>query len=142
MFGIRRNGQQRLGRCLKQQTIDRSLVLRGDVSDLNREREDYVEVFDWQQVFHARLHPALRRSALAFWAMSIAARVVCDVLMITFCASRNVTAEGGSPTVLDCGHHLQLGQVQVPCLFTTIGTAMGTENVRDLQFGAGHLGWD
>jgi hypothetical protein len=64
----------------------------------------------------------------------IAARVVCDVLMITFCASRNVTAEGGSPTVLDCGHHLQLGQVQVPCLFTTIGTAMGTENVRDLQF--------
>jgi hypothetical protein len=54
--------------------------------------------------------------------------------MITFCASRNVPAEGGSPTVLDCGHHLQLGQVQVPCLFTTIGTAMGTENVRDLQF--------
>jgi hypothetical protein len=140
MFGIRRNSQQRLGRCLKQQTIDRSLVLIGDVSDLNREREDYVEVFDWQQVFHARLHPALRRSALALWAVAIATRVIGDVLMITFCASRNVTAEGCRAAILNRRHHLQLWQVQVPCLFTTIGTAMGAEDVRDLQFGAGHDG--
>ena len=41
----------------------------------------------------------------------IAARVIGDVLMITLGAGRNVTAEGGSPTVLDCGHHLQLWQV-------------------------------
>jgi hypothetical protein len=56
------------------------------------------------------------------------------VLVIALGAGSHMPAEGGSPTVLDCGHHLQLGQVQVPCLFTTIGTAMGTENVRDLQF--------
>ena len=54
--------------------------------------------------------------------------------MITLGAGRNVTAEGGSPTVLDCRHHLQLWQVQVPCMFITISTAMGAEDVRDLQF--------
>jgi hypothetical protein len=48
---------------------------------------------------------------LTLRAVPIATRVIGNVLMVTFCASRNVTAEGGSPTVLDCGHHLQLWQV-------------------------------
>jgi len=74
----------------------------------------------------------LRRSTLALRAVAIATRVIGDVLMVTFCASRNVTAEGCRAAILNRRHHLQLWQVQVPCLFTTIGTAMGTENVRDL----------
>jgi hypothetical protein len=54
--------------------------------------------------------------------------------MVTLCASRNVTAEGCRAAILNRRHHLQLWQVQVPCLFTTIGTTMGAEDVRDLQF--------
>jgi len=71
---------------------------------------------------------------LALRAVAIATRVIGDVLMVTFCASRNVTAEGCRAAILNRRHHLQLWHVQVPCLFTTIGTAMGTEDVRDLQF--------
>jgi hypothetical protein len=94
MFGIRRNSLQRLGRCLKQKTIDRLLVLIRDVSDLRWQRKHHVEVLDGQKVLHTRLHPVLRRSTLALRAVAIATRVIGDVQMVTFCASRNVTAEG------------------------------------------------
>ena len=108
MFWIGGDSQQRLGRSLEQQAIDRCLVLICNVGDLGWQREDNVEVLDRQQVLHARQHPVLRRSALTLRAVPIATLVVGDVLMITLGAGRDVTAEGSSATVLNGGHHLQL----------------------------------
>ena len=57
MLRIGGDGQERLRGCFEQQTIDSRLVPKGDLRDLDREREDDVEVFDRQQVFDARRHP-------------------------------------------------------------------------------------
>jgi hypothetical protein len=105
-----------------------------DVSDLRWQGKHHVEVLDGQKILHTRLHPVLRRSALALRAVAIATRVIGDVLMVTFCAGRYMPAKRSSAAILNRRHHLQLWQVQVPCLFTTIGTTMGAEDVRDLQF--------
>jgi len=97
----------------------------GDVSNLGRKREDHVDVFDRQQVVHPSLHPVLCRSTLALRAIPIAARVIGDVLMITFCASRNVTAERCRAAILNRRHYLQLWQVQVPGMVMAIRRPMG-----------------
>tara|TARA_R110002012_G_scaffold276445_1_gene463376 strand:+ start:1722 stop:1979 length:258 start_codon:yes stop_codon:yes gene_type:complete len=67
------DSQERLGRCLEQQAIDRLLVLIADVDDLSWQREDHMEVLDRQQVVDARLYSVLRRSALTLRAVTIAA---------------------------------------------------------------------
>ena len=48
VFGIGRDGDQGLGRCLEQDVVDRGLVVVGDVGDLRRQRKHDVEVWDWQ----------------------------------------------------------------------------------------------
>ena len=138
MLRIGGDGQQRLGRCLEQQTIDRRLVLIRDIRDRRRQREDHMEVLDRQQVLDARLHPFPRRGPLALRAMPVAARVVGDVLVTALGAGRHMAAERGGPASLDRGHHLQLRQVQMPGVLMAIGRPMGAEDIRDLQFGAGH----
>lgn len=102
MVGIGSDGQQRLGRRLEQQTIDRRLVLVSNIDDLRRQGEDHVEVFDGQQVPHPRLYPALRRSALTLWTMPLATGVIGDM-----------PAKDRSPAILNCGHDFQLRQVQM-----------------------------
>src|ERR1700737_2052947 len=42
--------QEALGGGLEQEAVDRRLVLIGDGTDLSRQREDDVEVGDWQQL--------------------------------------------------------------------------------------------
>ena len=136
MFGIGSDNQQRLGRRLEQEAIDSSLVLIRNVRDPGRKGEDYVEILDRQQVLDARPHPFPRRGPLALRAMPVAAGVVGDVPVAALGAGRHVTAEGGGPAILDGGHHLQLRQVQMPCLFPAIRSAMSAEDIRDLQTGA------
>jgi hypothetical protein len=48
MAGISGDSKQRLGRHAEQQVVDHRLVLVGDWGDLGRQREDQVEVADWQ----------------------------------------------------------------------------------------------
>jgi len=59
--------------------------------------------------------------------------------MIACGASRDVTAKGSSPAVLNRRHHFELRQVQVRGTVTAIGRPAGAEDIRDLQFGTGHL---
>ncbi len=60
--------------------------------------------------------------------------------MITLCAGRNVPAERGGPAILDGRHHFELRQVQVSGMVPTIGSPMGAEDIRNLQFWPGYLG--
>ena len=48
-------------------------------------------------------------------------------------------AERGGATILDRRHHLQLRQVWLPGMVLAIGGPMSEEDIRDLQFGEGHL---
>jgi len=61
------------------------------------------------------------------------------VLVAAFGASRDMSAKGRSPAILNRGHHFQLWQIQMACVFPAIGSTMRAEDIRDLQFGTGHL---
>src|SRR5215831_19446804 len=79
MLGILGNGLERLGRGLEQKPIDHLLVLVGNSGDLLRQREDYVEVLDRQQIGLARFQPSVGGRALARRAMSVPAAAVRDL---------------------------------------------------------------
>ena len=94
----------RLGRGPEQQIVDDRLVLPGDVGDLGRQREDDVEIADWQQVGLALGEPGSRGGGLALGAMAVAAGVVGDpevaavVAAVDVAAQRRRPAVSGSPT--------------------------------------------
>jgi hypothetical protein len=73
MLRVGRNGDERLGRRLEQQVVDDGLVLVGDVADRGRQREDYVEVWDRQQLGFPVGKPLLGSNGLALRAVAIAA---------------------------------------------------------------------
>ena len=89
-FGISGNGGHRLGRCFEQQAIDRLLVPIRDPGNLCWQCEDHMEILDRQQVFSTRRHPVACRRSLAFGAVPVLARVVRDVVVITFSARRHM----------------------------------------------------
>ena len=70
VFGIGSDREQRFGCRAEQQVVDHRLVLVSDRSDLGRQREDYVEIADRQQIGLARRKPILCRRTLALWAIA------------------------------------------------------------------------
>ncbi len=93
--GIGGDGKQRLGRGAEQQVVHHRLVLVGDRSDLGRQREDQVEVADWQQIGLAGGEPVSRRRALTLGAMAVAARVVRNPAVAALFAALDMAAERG-----------------------------------------------
>ena len=67
------DGDHGLGGRPEQQIIDCRLVVKGDVGNLGRDREDHMEIADWQQVGLACSEPFACRCALALWAVPIPA---------------------------------------------------------------------
>lgn len=53
-------------------------------------------------------------------------------------ARRNMATERSGPTSLNGRHYFELRQVQVSGMVLAIGSTMRVEDIRDLQFGAGH----
>jgi hypothetical protein len=53
--------------------------------------------------------------------------------MFTVFAPRNMSAERRRSAALDCAHHFQLVQANVPRVRRTPGSTMVTEDIRDLQ---------
>ena len=70
--------QQCRGAGLKEQVIDKPLVLQCERGQFPRQCEDGVHIASGQQFAFARLEPASTRVALASWAMPISTRVVGD----------------------------------------------------------------
>ncbi len=82
MFFVGGDGDGGLGTGFEQQVIDHPLVLIGDVGNWLWQREDQVEVVDWQEFGLAFGKPGSGSSTLAFGAVSIPAAVIGDHLMI------------------------------------------------------------
>ena len=101
VLGVGRDGDQRLGRCLKEQIVDHGLVLIGDVGDGPRQREHHVIVRHRQELGLARREPFLRCGALALRAMPIAAGVVGDLRVRALLAARDMAAQRRRPAALD-----------------------------------------
>src|SRR6516164_4364495 len=138
MLGIGGDRDQRLGGRAEQQVVNHGLVLVSDRSDLGRQREDYVEIADRQQICLARRKPILCRRALTLWAMAVAARVVSDAAVAATLAALDVPAERGRAALLDRRHHSELSEAHMPGIGSAPVGPMMTEDVCDLQPRAAH----
>jgi hypothetical protein len=116
MFGIGGDRENGLARCLEQQIVDHRFILISEVSDRRRQREDDVEVSHRQELGLALGEPLLCCCGLAFVAMPIAARVICDprITAVLVLAAFNMATERSRAAALDRTHHLQLAEAQKP----------------------------
>src|ERR1700745_2587216 len=72
--------------------------------------------------------------------MPVAAGVVRDLRMAACraLAARDISAERRRATELDCTHHLQLVEADMPAVGLTQSRTVIAKNVRDLQSGSSH----
>src|SRR5262249_32803150 len=108
--------------------------------DLQRQREDDMEVGHREQFGLARRHPLARRRALALGAVPVAAAVVGDCRVGTVLAARDVSAKGRRAAALDGAHHLELAETHMTAVGITPCGPVAAEDVRDLQGWPGHGG--
>jgi hypothetical protein len=101
--GLSRGGyrDQRLGRGLEQDAVDRGLVVVGNLGDRRRQREDPVIVGHRQQLGLAIGQPFLRCRTLALWAVAIAARVIGNARVRTRLTALDMLAESRRAAALD-----------------------------------------
>lgn len=116
-----------------EQVVDLAFVLMRNIRNLFGQGEDEVEIPHGQQLGLTCRQPCLRRTSLTFGAVTIAARVVGDVFMCAVSAARNMSAKRRRAAALDGAHHLELVKADVPCVCPTPDSAMGAEDIRDLQ---------
>ena len=93
VLGIGGDRHQRFGRRLEKKVINRCLIVIGDIGDGGRQREHEVIIGNRQQFGFPLGEPRSGRRALTPRAMSVAARIVRDVLVSAVLAARDMTAE-------------------------------------------------
>src|SRR4051794_32376418 len=101
VLGIGGDGEPRLGRGAGQQGVDDRLVLISDRGECGRQREDEVEIADWQQIGLAGGEPVPRRRALTLRAVTVATGVVRDAAVAAVLAMLDMAAERGRAALLD-----------------------------------------
>src|SRR5262249_49133223 len=141
MLGILGNGLERLGRGLEQKPIDHLLVLVGNSGDLLRQREDYVEVLDRQQIGLARFQPSVGGRALARRAMSVPAAAVRDLGEPAVPAARTVSPQPRHTARLDRCHHATLATIEVAGIGLAIDLTVAAEDIRHPEPGTSHPDW-
>lgn len=113
---LRIGGDRQHGlRCgLEQKVIDERLVVKGDLGDLGGgQREDDMELSHRQQVSPARGKPCACGNALALRAVPVTAGVIGDAPLFT---SLDMPTQCGRSAMLDRGHHLEVGQAEMPLM--------------------------
>jgi len=138
MLGVSSDCPQSFGSGVKQDVVDRFLVVMGDGGDLLRHSEDDVEVWHCEELGSSVLKPLGTRQGLALRAVAIAARVVRDALVAAGIALLEVAAERCRATLLDRRHHATLRRRQRGAVLLTIGLTVAAEHVRHFRRPAGH----
>jgi len=133
MLRVSGNGRQRLRRGREEESVDLGLVLIRDRADRCRQREDDVEVGDWQQLRLAGLQPCLRRRPLALGTVAIAAGVVGYARVPAIIASLDMPAEGRGAAELDRRHDAPLAEAQMTLVGGAPSGAVAAEDIRHLQ---------
>jgi hypothetical protein len=93
VFWIGHDRDQRFGRRLEQNVIDRRLVLIGNVGDGCRQREHEVIIGNGQEFGFALGEPRPGRRALTLRAMTVTAGVVGDDRVGAILAARDMAAK-------------------------------------------------
>lgn len=116
-----------------QQIVERAFVLMGDICDWLGQSEDKMEVSHRQQLCFACRQPCFCGTRLTFGAMTIAARVVGDVLVCAVGAACDMPTKRRRAAAFDSVHHLELVKADVACICRAIRSTMGAEDIRNLQ---------
>ena len=140
VLAIGSNGDQRLGRSLKQQPVDLGLVLVGHRADHGRKREDEMKIRHRQKLSFARRQPGRRGSPLTFRAVPVAAGIIGDAGVRTVLAVLDMTTERGSAAYLNRRHDTSLGEVDVAGVGCPPGLTMAPEDFRHLEVRPDHVG--
>lgn len=133
VLGVGGNPDHRVCARPHQEIVDLPFVLVGDVRDRFGQREDQVEIPHGQQFGLARRQPSPGCPGLAFGTVAIATGIVGDVLMGAVFAPRDMAAERRRAAALDSAHDLQLIEADVADVGRQPGSAVGAEDIRNLQ---------
>ena len=92
-FGFARDLEQGVGGGLKQQVVHHALVDERETGERLRDREDDVDVADWEELLLASRHPRVPRRGQTLRAMPITAAVVRESRLRTLLTAIAVPAE-------------------------------------------------
>src|SRR3954451_17181658 len=127
--------EQRLGRRLEQDSVDRGLVLESDFGSGGRQCEDDVEIGYWQQFALPLGQPCSAGCTLTFRAMPVAARIVGDAYEVALGAALDVAAQPCRAACLDRAHDAAFDPAEVAGMRLAVRLAVAAEDVRHLQCG-------
>ena len=128
MFGIGRDGRQRLGRSSEQDAVDQILVLVSEGSDVFGQCKNHVEVLAVQDFGFSFFDPLCTSERLTLGAMTIAAAIVARPFVGTAVAVFEMTAEGCRATHLDRGHDAPLRRGERRTVLLTISFSIAAED--------------
>jgi hypothetical protein len=109
MFGIASYFQKGFRTGAEQEVIEDPLVLQGELGKLVGQGEDNMDVGDRQEFVLASRDPLIAGSALAFWAMPIAATVERDGAIAAARALVAVPAQSRRATTCDGTEDFAMG---------------------------------
>ena len=135
---VGRDGAQRVGDGVEEQTVDDGLVLDGDLGDGRGDGEDDVQVLGGQQVRAASFEPLGAGQRLAGRTVAVAAGVVPDAPVSAVVALFDVAVERGGAALLDGRHHAVLRRRQNDSDLGSEGVAVAAEDLPHGEGGARH----
>jgi hypothetical protein len=138
MFGIGGNLQQSFCTGAEQEVIEDLLVLQGELGELVREGEDNMDIGDRQEFVLASGDPTIAGSALALWAMPIAATVIGDGAIAAARALVAVPAQSRRATACDGTEDFVVGPVDPAEMILDEALALSANDVGHLEEGPSH----
>jgi hypothetical protein len=134
--------RHRLGGGLEQDRVNDGLVLEGDRGDRRRQRKDDVEIGNRKQVCFPRGKPRGSGWPLTLRTVTITAGIIGDASHAAVVASLYVAAERLGSARNDRAHYASLDATEMAGMVTTIGVAMPTQDIGNLQANARHSSVD
>jgi hypothetical protein len=138
MLGIARNVQQCLRHALKEEAIEHTRVLQGQGTQRVGEREDHMDVRHMEHLALPGREPGRLGCTVALGTVTIATRVVTDLLVTTLVALGLMAAEHGRAT----GRHGPQGPLlcagQAGAIACQKGVTILLHDVRHFERRAGH----
>ena len=131
-----RVGSQNLqgARCrLKQDVVDNTFVLQGEQRDWSRERKNGVKVGYGQELCFAGIGPIRSCLSLAFWTMTVAARIVNVTLTCTVFAAILAATQFGGSTSFDRSQDTPLLNRQQTTIFLIERRTVSANDIGEFQ---------
>ena len=132
------NGAQGIKAGMKQDGVERTLVLKGDRRDFLRDGEDNMEIGNRKQLGLSGLQPLRPRQALALRAVPVPATVVGDALMAARIAPLDMATQRGGAAELNGAHDPMLQRIEHTGMILPVCCAVAVKNIRHFEPDGGH----